>query len=152
MAEIKRKKSLFEYIVPWALLFIVFAILIFVFNKDNTIKTYNENQVIEVLQDQNPDAEKTEYLEFVFLNILEKNKVVDVSGVYKDKDGNQIKFVSTFASTSMDRLVAAINENTSLNAENTVYEDAFETNIWAELAISILPMIVICIIFFFLFN
>ena len=154
MADIKRKKSIFEYILPWALIVAVFVILVLVFNQDNTIKQYSENQVIEVLLDQdgNLEDDKATYLEFESITVLEKNKVVDVSGAYKDKDGNVVKFVSTFSSESMDRLVAAINSNTTLNAEKITYKDAFETNIWAELAISILPMIVICVIFFFLFN
>ena len=152
MAEMKKKKSIFETLIPWALLLVAFGIFVIMFNKDNTIKQYNENQVIEVLLDQNADANVTEYLEFSNITITEKNRIVDVSGTYKDKDGKVIKFTSTFSNTSMERLVAAINSNTSLNSENTVYKDAFETNIWAELAISIIPMVLICVIFFFLFN
>ena len=154
MADIKRKKNIFEYILPWVLIVAVFVILVFVFNQDNTIKQYNENQVIAVLGDQDgdPNNDTAVYFAFEEIKITEKNKVVDVSGKYKDQSGNLVRFVATFASESMDRLVAAINENTTLTAENTIYEDAFETNIWAELAISVLPMVVICVIFFFLFN
>ena len=157
MADIKRKKSIVEYIMPWVLLVAVFVILVFVFNKDNTIKTYTENEVIAALGDQDgdPNNGSATYLEFESLTITEKNRVVDVSGVYKDKDGNTIKFISTFANTSMERLVNAINANAKINQSDddiVVYEDAFETNVWAELAISVLPMVIICVIFFFLFN
>ena len=154
MADIKRKKSIFEYIIPWVLILVVFVILVFVFNQDNTIKNYSENEVINVLGDQDgdPNNNKETYLEFTSLTVTEKNRVVDVSGIYKDANGKIVKFVSTFSSASMERLVDAINSNTNLTAENTIYEDAFETNIWAELAISILPMVVICVIFFFLFS
>ena len=86
MADIKRKKSIVEYIAPWVLLVVVFVILVFVFNKDNTIKTYSENEVIAVLGDQDgsPNNGVATYLEFESLTIKEKNRVVDVSGSYKD--------------------------------------------------------------------
>ena len=157
MADIKRKKNIFEYIMPWVLLVAVFVILVFVFNQDNTIKTYTENEVIAALSDQDGDLtnDSAIYLEFESLVITEKNRVVDVSGTYKDQQGNVIKFVSTFSNVSMERLVEAINGNEKIKAADAdivKYEDAFETNIWAELAISILPMVIICVIFFFLFN
>ncbi len=153
MAEIKRKKGIIHYITPWALLILVFVILVFVFNQDNTIKTYKENEVFAALGDQDGDLNNgsAKYLEFTSLNIIEKNRIVDISGSYVDAEGKTVKFVSTFANSSMERLVDAINAN-EFSAKVVVYEDAFETNIWAELAISILPMVIICGIFFFLFT
>ena len=68
MAEIKRKKGIVEYIIPWLLLILVFVVLVFVFNQDNTIKTYSENQVYEALEQKNGES----YLKFESLTITEK--------------------------------------------------------------------------------
>ncbi|MBR3891254.1 MAG: ATP-dependent zinc metalloprotease FtsH [Bacilli bacterium] len=124
---------------------------IMLFNQDATVKKYDENQVITALADQDASAAE-KYLKFEYITITEKNRVVDITGSYVDAEGKTVKFVATIPSVSMERLVEAINKNNTLTAENTLYEDAFTTNIWAEIAISVLPLLVVVIVFFFLFN
>ena len=151
MAELKKKKSPYGLLAIWGMIIALIIMAIMLFNQDATVKKYDENQVIQVLVDQDAtDAKK--YLKFEYITITEKNRVVDISGSYVDAEGKIVKFVATIPSVSMERLVQAINENESLTADNTLYEDAFTTNIWAEIAISVLPLLVVVIVFFFLFN
>ena len=44
-----KKKSLFEYVAPWALCLVAIIILVLVFNKDNSVKDYNEQEFFEIL-------------------------------------------------------------------------------------------------------
>ena len=80
MADIKRKKSIFEYIIPWVLIIAVFVILVFVFNQDNTVKNYSENQVIEALSDQDgdPNNSTATTLFFSVIVIFSNSKYVAV--------------------------------------------------------------------------
>jgi len=157
MAEIKKKKSPYGLLAIWGIIVALIIAAIMLFNKDATIKKYDEVQLIEVLSDQNKCTVgdtgcESSYLKFNYITITEKNRVVDVEGSYVDSNSKTVKFVATIPSVSMGNLVAEINNNTSLSAENTTYVDAFATNIWAELAVSVLPLIVVAFVFFFLFN
>ena len=159
MAEIKKKKSAYGLLAIWGVIIALIVVAIMIFNQDATVKKYDEVQVLEALSDQNecdkdgaaPEC-KPSYLTFEYITVTEKNRVVDISGSYTDADGKKVNFVATIPSVSMERLVEQINKNTTLNAENILYEDAFTTNIWADLAISILPLVVVVLVFFFLFN
>ena len=151
MAELKKKKSPYGLLAIWGIIIALIIMAIMLFNQDATVKKYDENQVITALADQDA-SEAEKYLKFEYITITEKNKVVDITGSYVDAEGKTVKFVATIPSVSMERLVEAINKNNTLTAENTLYEDAFTTNIWAEIAISVLPLLVVVIVFFFLFN
>ncbi len=151
MAELKKKKSPYGLLAIWGIIIALIIMAIMLFNQDATVKKYDENQVITALADQDASAAE-KYLKFEYITITEKNRVVDITGSYVDAEGKTVKFVATIPSVSMERLVEAINKNNTLTAENTLYEDAFTTNIWAEIAISVLPLLVVVIVFFFLFN
>ena len=154
MAEIKKKKSPYGLLAIWGIIVALIIAAIMLFNKDATIKKYDEVQLINVLKDQdtNESDDVHTYLKFNYIKVTEKNRVVDVEGSYVNAENKTVKFVATIPSVSMEALVAEINNNTSLNAENTNYVDAFATNIWAELAVSVLPLVVVAFVFFFLFN
>ena len=151
MAELKKKKSPYGLLAIWGMIIALIIMAIMLFNQDATVKKYDEEQVIAALADQDEGPE-VKYLKFEYINVTEKNKVVDISGSYTDAEGKVVKFTAVIPSVSMERLVEHINLNTTLNAENTVYEDAFTTNILAEIAISVLPLLVVVVVFFFLFN
>ena len=154
MAEIKKKKSPYGLLAIWGIIVALIIAAIMLFNKDATIKKYDEVQLINVLKDQdtNESDDVHTYLKFNYIKVTEKNRVVDIEGSYVNAENKTVKFVATIPSVSMEALVAEINNNTSLNAENTNYVDAFATNIWAELAVSVLPLVVVAFVFFFLFN
>jgi len=150
-----KKRSLLEYIAPWAICLLVIVILIFVFNKDGSVKNYNEKEFFEVLAIEQCDNNNVcDYVssgnEFKELYITEKNRVIDVSGVVKIGD-ETVKFNTRVSYVASDDLRAAINANESA-VKVVSYVDNFETNIWAELAISIIPMILIGVVFIFLFT
>ena len=152
MAEIKKKKSPYGLLAIWGIIIALIVMAIMLFNQDATVKQYDEVQVLEALADQDASDDKESYLKFDYITVTEKSRVVSVSGSYLDKEGKVVTFVATIPTVSMERLVEAINKNTTLTAENITYEDAFTTNIWGEIAISVLPLVVVVLVFFFLFN
>ena len=152
MAEIKKKKSPYGLLAIWGIIIALIVMAIMLFNQDATVKQYDEVQVLEALADQDASDDKESYLKFEYITVTEKSRVVNVSGSYTDKEGKVVNFTAVIPSVSMERLVEAINKNTTLTAENITYEDAFTTNIWGEIAISVLPLVVVVLVFFFLFN
>ena len=150
-----KKRGLLEYIAPWLLCLVVIVVLIFVFNKDNSIKQYSEGEFFEVLATESCDSNNvclwvTSGNEFRELYVTEKNRVIDVEGVVKINDVNT-KFTTRISYVASDDLRAAINANESA-VKVVTYVDNFETNVWADMAISIIPMVIIGIIFVFLFT
>ena len=150
-----KKRGLLEYIAPWLLCLVVIVVLIFVFNKDNSIKQYSEGEFFEVLATESCDSNNvclwvTSGNEFRELYVTEKNRVIDVEGVVKINDVNT-KFTTRISYVASDDLRAAINANESA-VKAVTYVDNFETNVWADMAISIIPMVIIGIIFVFLFT
>ncbi len=149
-----KKKNVFEYIAPWAVFLLVVVILIFVFNKDSSIKQYNEKEFFEVLAKETCTEEGCSFVssgnEFKELYITEKNRVIDVEGVV-DVGGEKVKFVTRVSYVAADDLRAAINANESA-VKVASYVDNFETNIWAEMALTIIPTILMVVIFMFLFT
>ncbi len=150
-----KKRGLFEYVAPWLLGLIVVIVLIFVFNKDNSIKNYNEKEFFDVLATESCDSNgicswTSTGNEFKYLTVTEKNRVIDVEGVVK-VGNDTIKFTTRISYVASEDLRNAINANET--AVKTVsYIDNFQTNIWAELAISIVPMILIGVVFVFLLT
>ena len=73
----KTKKKAYEYIAPWAVFLLVVLALVFIFNKDNSVKNYNETEFFEVLAKKECIGEVCEWKssgnEFDQLNITEKN-------------------------------------------------------------------------------
>ena len=150
-----KKRGLLEYIAPWLLCLVVIVVLIFVFNKDNSVKQYSEGEFFEVLATESCDSNNvclwvTSGNEFRELYVTEKNRVIDVEGVVKINDVNT-KFTTRISYVASDDLRAAINANESA-VKVVSYVDNFETNVWADMAISIIPMVIIGIIFVFLFT
>ncbi len=150
-----KKRGLLEYIAPWLLCLVVIIVLIFVFNKDNSVKQYSEGEFFEVLATESCDSNNvclwvTSGNEFKELYVTEKNRVIDVEGVVKINDVNT-KFTTRISYVASDDLRAAINANESA-VKVVSYVDNFETNVWADMAISIIPMVIIGIIFVFLFT
>ena len=150
-----KKRSLLEYVAPWALCMVVIIVLIFVFNKDNSIKNYSEEEFFEVLATETCDSNNscvwtTSGNEFKQLHVTEKNRVIDVEGVVKI-NGKNTKFTTRISYIASEDLREAILANESA-VKVVSYVDNFESNIWAEMAITIIPMVVIGIIFIFLFS
>ena len=150
-----KKRSVLEYVAPWAVFLLVVLALIFIFNKDNSVKNYNEQQFFEILAKENCNASNecawvSSGNEFKELYITEKNRVIDVEGVVKI-NGENIKFTTRISYVASDDLRAAINANESA-VKAVQYVDNFESNIWAEIAITIIPMVLIGVVFIFLFT
>lgn len=150
-----KKRSALEYIAPWAVFVLVVLALIFIFNNDSSVKNYNEQEFFEVLavencNESNECAWVSSGNEFKELYITEKNRVIDVEGVV-NINGENIKFTTRVSYVASDDLRAAINANASA-VKVVSYVDNFETNIWAEMAITIIPMVLIGVIFIFLFT
>ena len=149
-----KKKGLFEYIAPWALALVVILVLIFIFNTDNSVKEYNEKEFFEVLAKEECNNEGCTWVssgnEFQKLVVTEKNRVIDVEGVVKIND-TLVKFTTRVSYVATDDLRAAINANESA-VKVAVYVDNFETNIWSEMLITVVPMLLIGIVFIFLFT
>ena len=147
-----KKRSLLEYLAPWLLCLVVIVILVFVFNKDNSVKKFSEVEFFEVLTEKTCDANDVCVAanEFKQLSITEKNRVIDIEGVVNIK-GKNVKFTTRVSYVASEDLRIAIATNASADSV-VVYPDAFETNILAELAITIIPMVVIGGLFIFLFT
>ena len=150
-----KKRSVLEYVAPWIVFVVVVLALIFIFNSDNSVKKYNEQEFFAVLAEEtcnnnNECAWVSSGNEFKELFITEKNRVIDVEGVVKINDEN-VKFTTRVSYVATDDLRAAINANESA-VKVVSYVDNFETNIWAEIAITIIPMVLIGVVFIFLFT
>ena len=146
-----KKRGLLEYLAPWLLCLVVIVVLVFVFNKDNSVKNYSEKEFFEVLTAEtceNSTCVATN--EFKQLKVTEKNRVIDIEGVVS-VDGKNTKFVTRISYVGSEDLRLAINQNDTAS-DVVKYVDNFETNIFAELAITIIPMVVIGIVFIFLFT
>ena len=146
-----KKRGLLEYLGPWVACLAVIVILIFVFNKDNSIEKYSETEFFEVLMAE--DCENnvcTSKNEFKEIRVTEKNRVIDVEGVVK-VDGKNTKFTTRISYVASEELRAAINGNETA-VDVVEYVDNFESNIFAEMALTIIPMLVIGGIFIFLFS
>ena len=146
-----KKRGLLEYLAPWLLCLVVIVILVFVFNKDNSIKKFSEKEFFEVLTAETCDNNVcTSKNEFKKLSITEKNRVIDIEGVV-NIDGKNTKFTTRVSYVASEELRIVINSNDSAS-DVVKYVDNFETNIFAELAITIIPMLVIGGVFIFLFT
>jgi len=150
-----KKRGLLEYITPWILCLVVILVLIFVFNKDNSIKKYSEEEFFEVVATETCDSNNvcswtSSENEFKKLSVTEKNRVIDVEGIVVI-DNKTTKFTTRISYVASEDLRDAINANESA-VKVVSYVDNFESNVWAELAISIVPLIIIGIVFFFLFT
>jgi cell division protease FtsH len=134
---------------------VVIIALIFVFNKDNSVKNYSEEEFFEILATETCNANDvctwtTSGNEFKELYITEKNRVIDVEGVVKINDKNT-KFTTRISYVASEDLREAIRANESA-VKVVSYVDNFQSNILAEMAVTIIPMVVIGIIFIFLFT
>ena len=149
-----KRKSTFEYIMPWILCLGVIIILIFVFNKDNSIKTYNEQELFEILAEEKCDSEGCKWVSsgntFDSLTVTEKNRVIDVSGIVQIKE-KKVKFNTRVSYVASEDLREAINANESA-VKVAVYVDNFQTNIWSEMAVTILPTLLIVGVIIFVFT
>ena len=150
-----KKRGLVDYIAPWVLCLILIVAAIFIFNKDNTIKIYSEQEFFEVLADKNCDSNNvctwvSSGNEFKELYVTEKNRVIDVEGVVKINEEN-IRFTTRLSYVATDDLRAAITSNESA-VKIVSYVDNFETNVWAEMAVTIIPTILVGVVFIFLFT
>ena len=150
-----KKRGLLEYLGPWILCLVVIVALIFVFNKDNSVKQYSEEEFFEILATETCDSNDvctwtTSGNEFKKLNITEKNRVIDIEGVVKINDVNT-KFTTRVSYVASEDLREAVRSNESA-VKVVSYVDNFETNVWAEMAITIIPMVIIGIIFVFLLT
>ena len=146
-----KKRSLLEYVGPWIACLAVIIILIFVFNKDNSIEKYSETEFFEVLMAENCENNVcTPKNEFKQIRVTEKNRVIDVEGVVK-VDGKNTKFTTRISYVASEDLRIAINSNKTA-VDVVEYVDNFESNIFAEMALTIIPMLVIGGVFIFLFS
>ena len=151
-----KKRSLFEYVAPWLLCMVVIVILIFVFNKDNSVKKYSEGEFFKVVATETCDSNtgvctwKSSGNEFHSLLVVEKERVIDIEGVVII-DEKPVKFTTRMSYVASDDLRAAIKANESADSK-VIYDNHYETNIWADMAVAIIPMVIIGIIFIFLFT
>ena len=150
-----KKKSALEYVAPWAVFLLIVLVLVFVFNKDASVKQYNEKEFFEVLAKEECSSDDvctwvSSGNEFKELNITEKNRVIDIDGVVKINEQN-VKFTTRISYVASDDLREAINANESA-VKVAVYVDNFQTNIWSEMALTFIPMILIGVVFIFLFT
>ena len=154
MNKNSKKRSLLEYVTPWLLCLVVIVVLIFVFNKDNSVKKYSEKEFFEVLATENCENNVCAWTssgnEFKELYVTEKNRVIDVEGVVKINDITT-KFTTRISYVGSEDLREAIQANESA-VKVVSYVDNFQSNIWAEMAVTIIPMVLIGVIFVFLFS
>ena len=154
MNKSAKKRSVYEYVAPWAVFLLVVLALVFIFNKDNSIETYNETEFFEVLGKEECQNDTCNWVSsgntFKELYVTEKNRVIDVEGVVVIGD-KTVKFVTTISYVASEDLRMAINSNSSA-VEVVQYVDNFQTNIWAEMAITVIPMVLIGVVFIFLFT
>ena len=149
-----KKRSVYEYVAPWAVFLLVVLALVFIFNKDSSIKQYNENEFFEVLGKEECNNGTCTWVssgnEFKELYVTEKNRVIDVEGVVVIGE-ETIKFTTRVSYVASEELRMAINVNESA-VKVVEYVDNFQTNVWAEMAITIIPMVLIGVVFIFLFT
>ena len=113
-----KKRGLFEYITPWLLCLVVIVALIFVFNKDNSVKQLSEEEFFEILATETCDTNTgvctwtSSGNEFDSLAIVEKNRIIDIEGSVLI-DGKLTKFTTRISYVASEDLREAINANES---------------------------------------
>ena len=114
-----KKRGLFEYIAPWLLCLVVIVALIFVFNKDNSVKDYSEEEFFAILATETCDDTTgvctwiSSGKEFDFLSIVEKNRVIDIEGGVII-DGKLTKFKTRVSYVASEDLREAIRQRSEL--------------------------------------
>lgn len=143
----KRQKKSFAAVGIWLLSFVIVIALIIAFNNSRKPKMISRNELFDLIV---TEAEEEE-TKFNVLQVKKDYTIITVVGEYVDKDNKVVTFTARVDMEESENLQNAINSNVS--ADSVVeYVNAFETNIWAELVVSIVPLLVIGVVFFIIMS
>ncbi len=139
--SLNKKKTSLTGLGIWLFAFAVVIVMLFILQGARGPQELKRNELESVLQTKT---------EFSNLKVTEKATVIVVEGEYIE-DGTATRFTARIPSVFIEDISNYISSNEA--AEKVVeYIDAYERNIFAELALSVLPLLIIGVVFFLIMS
>lgn len=135
MKKTNRKLSNF---IPSMLVMLSLLSLLFIFNQTAT-KTLSVNEFYNLFETRTVTS----------LTIYPSNTTIEVNGIYVE-DGKNIAFTTEVPNT--DATVDRIMEFAEDKVETTVVVNPYETNIWVDMLIQVVPFVLFGGVIFFMFT
>lgn len=150
MHKLKKKNPL-SHIGIWILSFLIVIVLVFVFNGKSKPEVYTHTQVLDLIRLETGE----ESPEFEEIKIRKEITIIYVEGSFLEENeaGKKVsvRFTSTLDIDYSDALYEAIDSN-PVAISVLIPVNAYESNIFLDLAINVIPLIIIGVVFFIIMG